>query len=480
MIRVAHLRDVSERGPGSRSAGLRWTVALAVIAMAVVAAAIDWRSPREEGAPRILSSESRSGALLAGAGRARVDLPEGAVLAGYRPFGREAGGDGGAIHARSLILEVGGLRSAIVLVELMTLPPSLASRIEDRVQAAGVGCSVIAATHTHSGPGGYDRALIPQAVAVGRFDAGMEDAILNAVSASLASAKAELAPADLATAEGTLPFGRNRDRPGGPVDDRLTGVRLLRPDGARVAQIVRFAAHPTLEARAFGPSGDWPGAAMAALEEEGGVALVLQGAVGDARADLDAARDLGDEALRDAESFGGAVARATAALGFHEVAAPVAMGCAAAEFDLPVADLDAMVPRPLGRLVSNLASLAAPATSRISALRLDDLVMLAVPAEPTYGAAVPAEEAVSRTGLRGRIVSLAEGYVGYAPLPEDVDARVFSSRYSWFGSALAGRIARGAEATAAALLARSVSDRDPSDRPDDPAAADGSMGELSR
>lgn len=478
---MAHPRDSNAPAPGSRRAGLRWTVAIAVLSMAVAAAgAIDWRSPRREGAPRILSAETRSGALLAGAGRARVDLPDGAVLAGYRPFGREAGDDGRAIHARSLILEVGGLRSAIVLVELMTLPPSLASRIDERVQAAGVGCSVIAATHTHSGPGGYDRALLPQAVAVGRFDVEVEDAILDAVSASLALARAELAPAELATGEGTLPFGRNRDRPGSPVDDRLTGVRLLRPDGAWVARIVRFAAHPTLEARAFGPAGDWPGAAMAALEEEGGVALVLQGAVGDVRADLDAARDPGGEAARDAESFGGAVARATAALGFHEVAAPVAMGCAAAEFDLPEADLDAMVPWPMGRLVSNLASVEAPGTSRISALRLDDLVLLAVPAEPTFGAARLAEEAVGRMGLRGRIVSLAQGYVGYAPLPEDVEARVFSSRYSWFGSALVGRLTRGTEAAAAALLARPAGERELSDRPDDTAAADGSTGEHSR
>jgi len=463
--------------PGRR----RWPIALALLSLAALgAAALDWRPPRHEAAPRILAAETRSGALLAGAGRARVDLPAGAVLAGYRPFGREATEEGGPLHARSLLLEVGGLRTAVVLVELMTLPPSLAARIEERVQAAGAGCAVIAATHTHSGPGGYDRALLPQAVAAGRFDPEVEDAILDAVSASLASAGAELDLADLATAEGTLPFGRNRDRPGHPVDDRLTGVRILRPDGARVAHLVRFSAHPTLEPRPFGPSGDWPGAAMAALEDEGGVGIVLQGAVGDARADLDAARALGGDAGRDAETFGRAVARATTALRYHEVAAPVALGCAAAEFDLPRADLDSMVPWPLGRLATNLASLEAPASSRIAALRLDDLVLLAVPAEPTFGAALRAEEAVARAGMRGRIVSLAGGYAGYAPLPEDVAARVFSSRYAWFGSALAGTLARGAEATAAALLARPAHERGLSDRPDDPTAADGSTGEPTK
>jgi len=473
---VAH----KDRQPRRRAVIRRTLVFLTGSIAAFALASIDWRPSRPEGPPRILSAESRSGLLLAGAGKAEVRLPRDGVLAGYRPFGREPREAGPPTFARSLLLETGGMRTAIVLVELMTLPPSLAARIDEKVRAEGAACSLIAATHTHSGPGGYDRALIPQAVAVGRFDARVEDAILDAVAASLASARAELGPADLQTGEADVPFGRNRDRPGSAVDDRLTGLRLVRPEGAVVAQVARFAAHPTLESRIFGPSGDWPGVAMAAMEEQGGVALVLQGAVGDARADLDAARDLGGDHPRGAEAFGRAVSRSMAGLSLHEVGAPVALGCAEAEFDLPGADLHAMVPPPFGNVVSNVASLGAPPSARLTALRLDDLVLLALPAEPTFRAALPAESAVARAGLRGRVVSLADGYVGYAPLPEDVEARVFSSRYSWFGPALAARLAGGAEAATTALLARQRVERDPDDRPDDPVAADGSTADQSR
>ncbi|HEY0839102.1 MAG TPA: neutral/alkaline non-lysosomal ceramidase N-terminal domain-containing protein, partial [Vulgatibacter sp.] len=205
-------------------------VSAAVAGCLVLAGTVDLRAPREERPPRILSVASGAGTLLAGAGRVRVDLPEDVVLAGYRPFGRSATREMSTglpdgppeIAARSLVLEVAGLRTAIVSVELMTLPPSLASRIDERLRAEGVGCSIVAATHTHSGPGGYDRAKIPQAVAVGVFDPAVEQAILDGVSASLVSAKADLGPAELAMAEAEVVGATNRDRRGAPLDDRLT------------------------------------------------------------------------------------------------------------------------------------------------------------------------------------------------------------------------------------------------------------------
>src|SRR5690606_311402 len=73
-------------------------------------------------------------------------------------------------------------------------------------------------------------------------------------------------------------------------------ILLQREDGRQVAQVLRFAAHPTLNPRGVGPHGDWPGVSMDLLEEEGGVTIILQGAVGDARADAGPS---------NAEAFGG-------------------------------------------------------------------------------------------------------------------------------------------------------------------------------
>ncbi len=478
--------------------------------------------------------------LLAGAGKAEVHLPPDLPLAGYRPFGRKASQAGTPLHVRSLLLEVAGLRTAVVVMELMTLPPALAEAVSARLRAEGAGCALVAATHTHSGPGGYDRELIQQAVAIGRYDERLVEAILDAVSASLAAAGADLDRAELAIGEVRRPLNTNRDRPGHGTDDRLTTIRLRRPDGSRIAEVVRFAAHPTLTPRPIGPAGDWPGAAMERLEEvEGGVAFVLQGAVGDARAapvrepavaridDARAAstdgavglpageapspagsgssgRGLGTDeegaaaTVRSADparsaptaaamassepvvAFANELASEAGRLRAHEVALPLTLGCAEAEFDLPPPELHAVVPWPLGRLLSNLASLVAPTAARTVALRLDDLILLGVPAEPTAGAAALAEARPAEDGLRGRIVSLAQGYAGYAPLPADIVDRVFSSRYSWFGSKLAGRLEDGSRAAADALLARPIGAHERSDRPDDPGRSDGSTGRQDR
>jgi hypothetical protein len=278
-----------------------------VIALLYAVGSLDWRPPRPATSPRVLSADQRSGVLLAGAGRAEVDLPPDVPLAGFRPFGRVAKGPAEPTHVRALILEAGGNRAGLVLVELMTLPQSLAARIREKAAAEGIPCAILAATHTHAGPGGYDRAFLPQAIAVGRFDERVEDAIVGAAAAALASARAELSAADLSLGEARQEgLAHNRDRAGTPVDDRLTRVDLNRPDGTPVARIVRATAHPTLTPRKVGPSGGWPEVTMAALEREGGVAFVLQGAVGDATATtgpLQAERKELDRA------YGGLVAR---------------------------------------------------------------------------------------------------------------------------------------------------------------------------
>ncbi|AKU89666.1 neutral/alkaline non-lysosomal ceramidase N-terminal domain-containing protein [Vulgatibacter incomptus] len=435
-------------------------------------ASLDWRPAADEVPPRIVSAASRTGILLAGAGKAEIRLPADATLAGYRPFGRMARDAGRPVYVRSLLLEVGGLRTAIVSAELMTLPSSLAAGITERLRAEGAGCGIVAATHTHSGPGGYDREALPQAVGVGRYDDEVERAILDAASASLAAARAELAPAELRIGEDLAGLGSNRDRPESPSDDRLTVVRLDRPAGGRIAEVGRYSAHPTLLSRFVGPSGDWPGAFMSRVEEEGGVAILLQGAAGDARAAVGRTPPI--DADDPIERFAAGLATRLGDVPLLEVHAPVALGCAEAEVALPAPDLGSMVPWPLGRVVSNAASLVAPTRAPITALRLDDLVLLAVPGEPTFGAALAGESGVSASGLRGRTVSLAGAYVGYAPLPADVDDRVFSSRYAWFGPGLAGRLARGQSAAAEALLARPDPEDLQNDRPDDPRTPGGS------
>lgn len=501
---------MSRRPPTQRYALARKSVlAGAACVLLLGLASFDWRQARPQREPTPLGAAMRVGDLLAGAGKAEVILPADVPLAGYRPFGRGATEEGAPIHVRALLLEVDGLRTGIVAVELMTLPSSLAARLREQLGEQGAGCALLAATHSHSGPGGYDRDLVPQAVAVGRFDERVEAALLEAAAQAIAAARADLGPATIAAGEGRLAANFNRDRAGSPTDDRLLALELRSLDGPPIARLLRYAAHPTLNPRGVGPSGDWPGAAMAYLEEEGGVGIVLQGAVGDARAKLPDASEASEptsapdspdspdspdapgrserprstdapgtsRAAGPAATFGALIAREGGALPLARGPGPTTLGCSESELALPQADLGAMVPWPLGPSVSNLASLAAPETAKAVALRLDDLLLLGVPAEPTFAAARLMEEPLEANGLSARIVSLAQGYVGYAPLPKDVDARVFSARYSWFGGALASRLGAGAGAAAEPLLPRLVERPTLPERSDDLDRPDGFRGQ---
>lgn len=422
---------------------------VSVLGLLAALATLDLRAERPETPPRVLVRAAGEGDLLAGAGRAKVELPADVPLGGYRFFGRMPTEGAGPLFARSLLLEAGGVRTAIVLVELMTLPPTLAAAAQERARAEGAACALVVATHTHSGPGGYDPAFLPQ-MAIGRYDPAVEEALLQAISSSLATARAELAPAQLATGEAQVAgLVSNRDRKRQQVDDRLTAAAITRPDGARVATLARFSAHPTLNPKRIGPAGDWPGFAMERLEEAGGVAFVLPGAAGDARPTRKASPGKGAvRALLFAES----VAEELREVPLVPAVPPLRLGCAEVAFALPAADLAGMVPPGLGTLASNVAAPSAPPEAHAIAFRLDDLVLLGLPAEPMARSAPALEARAERAGLQGRVVGLAQGYVSYGVGPEEMQARSVSARNAWFGDALAPRLETAAAAATDALL----------------------------
>lgn len=443
--RGAPTNPAPPRGRRLRRAGLL----LAATVAAAGGGSLDWRAPRGPAAPRLVARQSGSGALLAGAAKVKLELPRDVLLAGYRPFGRVAEEGEAELSVRALVLETGGRRAALVLLEQLTLPGPLAREIEAHGKEVAP-CTIVVATHTHGGPGGYDRDLVAQAAGVGRWDDRVGWALEQAAERALLEAARALSAAELESGELRIEgLSASRDRDESPIDDRLTTLRLTRPDGAPVATIVRFAAHPTLAPRASGPHGDWPGAFMRQLEaREAGVVFALQGAVGDVQA-----RVPKEGGGRRDERYATNLATRLTELPVHEVLAPVALGCALAELDLPPAELSTVVPRALAPLASNLLDPFAPRTARVGALRLDDLVLLAVPAEPVRDAALLAEAELAERGLRGRVVSLAAGYLGYGITERDAAQRVYSSRAAWFGAALWPRLQEGLRVAVDAAVA---------------------------
>ena len=214
--------------------------------------------------------------MKAGFAKAKISRSAvGANLMGYadRP------GPALALHdplwARATVLEHGGARVAICVVDLCAIG-------EDTVRAAREQVArhtpirrdevLVAATHTHSAPSDLDPNCWPH---------GLESLIAQAITEAYARAE----PAHVGAGWGFLSGHTiNRRRFEDPVDPAVVVLRVDATNGTPLGALYSFACHPVV----LGPdnreiSGDWPAMASRFIEQAlgGAVAIFAQGSCGD-------------------------------------------------------------------------------------------------------------------------------------------------------------------------------------------------------
>jgi neutral/alkaline ceramidase-like enzyme len=231
------------------------------------------------------------------AGCARLDItPEWPLpLAGFASRTGLSEGIASPLHLRVVLLEsrTGDTtaRAVIVSADILWWAPELVAGYQDKL-ARLVGAPgqnvVLAATHNHSGPQTSGRFAPSLGLPDPRFTSLLENALLRAV----ASAEAALEPVTVRTCRGAHHLGVHRrawidgefqlaPNPDGPSDPELTVVAFERADGSPHSLLVHYACHPVISSANL-ISGEYPGAAMRALEERtDAVSLYLQGCSGD-------------------------------------------------------------------------------------------------------------------------------------------------------------------------------------------------------
>ena len=104
--------------------------------------------------------------LRAGAAVVKIATPEGAPLAGYGKRGPSNRHEGelAPVEARALVIAGAGGRPRVGLVALdvLIVSPALRQAIRERAAPLELDGLIVAATHTHSGPGGYVEARIAE------------------------------------------------------------------------------------------------------------------------------------------------------------------------------------------------------------------------------------------------------------------------------------------------------------------------------
>ena len=342
-----------------------------------------------------------------GAQKVPIEVPRGAPLGGYA--GRRRAESEGRVYARALVLRSGEVRAVIVALDALLVSSDLEEEVLRRTQLPPRTCLLLAATHTHSGPGGtWDNALAELA-GNGRFDRGMRDSVAQAVADAIRGALGYLRTGRFAIAQVEWGDGPAVVRSAGPVDPTLLALQTRDEGGLVVATLVVYAMHPTvLPSSSHVPSGDWPGAAARALEQDTQApALVLQGAGGNATWSREG---LPADGAGAAQALGNRVARR--ALDLLETAAwtgGAPLGCAATLHSLPPAQASARIPWPLRRAASNFLALWAEPFAVRTRLTIGPLRLGGVPGEPVGSLAL--------AGAQERFIGLADGYVGYVEDP---------------------------------------------------------------
>jgi hypothetical protein len=417
------LKKLPARGLLSFAAAL-----LGLAAAAVGVASLPWVDPPPDMPPRVVEVARGAGPLRAGVGLARIEIPEGAPIAGFPHLSYRSEGERDPVTARALVLSSGACRIALVSAEILLVPASLDAAVQARLGEVPLDGIVVAATHTHASPGGYWENAAAERIALGPFDPAMRDRIANAIALAVRRAAAAEGPARLSVASARVPaLVRNRSK-GEQLDGRLTVLRLARPGGEPVAEVASFAAHPTvLGKRNRLISGDWPGRFLAGGEH--GMRLHFQGALGDQSTRLPG------EARVTPELYAEALGREVDRLAFGAPDTAPALAFASAEVKLP-APAPGGAPRFLTRAAANAGAAVLPEVARVSAVQLGPVLLLAVPGEPVAAVGAGWREAA---GPGAEVLALAGGYIGYVETPAKVDAGEGEAVRTYYGPALAAR-----------------------------------------
>lgn len=187
------------------------------------------------------------------------------------------------LQATALVLENGETTLALVSLDLMVISDAFTKQVRERVKEATdipEAHIMVSCTHTHNAPasGGL--------LGVGEVDPVYEDWAARQAATAIIQAWQKREPADVLAGSTNLAGQTfNRTRENGPVDPRLTTLRVNRANGSPLAMVVNFQAHPTVSTklRPRAVSRDVPGEICDVIERAlpGVTAMYLQGSCGD-------------------------------------------------------------------------------------------------------------------------------------------------------------------------------------------------------
>ena len=232
-----------------------------------------------------MSRTSEEARWLAGVSRRKITPPPGVELAG---LGYYLNRTWNKIHddlsaTAVVIADEAGRSVAVAALDILYIESRYVEAIREGVEKrTGLNREAICinASHSHNAP---TMAFFDGA---GEINEEYAASVVEATVQAIEEAWSKRVPATIRVGNCPLPnLTYNRTRKNGPVDDRVSVLRIDALDGSPLAAVVNFHAHPTVfwqvDSRAV--SRDVPGQVVDLIEKElpGAIGMYVQGSLGD-------------------------------------------------------------------------------------------------------------------------------------------------------------------------------------------------------
>lgn len=187
-----------------------------------------------------------------------------------------------SIYVRSIVIDNGAQKIAIVSADLLIIPPTVTERLTSELASIGFSLNntYLGATHTHNSIGNWGKGATR--FIYGKYEDDIVEFIADQIIACIKLASENMVAANLRS--GAIPIPQavgNRMIQGGPEDSLLRVIEVHRSDSSKLV-LMSYTAHATcLYSRDLELSRDYPGKLVDTLESQGySFAMFMAGAVG--------------------------------------------------------------------------------------------------------------------------------------------------------------------------------------------------------
>ena len=187
-----------------------------------------------------------------------------------------------SIYVRTLVIDNGTQRVAIVSADLLIIPPTVTALLEQELPTIDftLDNTYLGCTHSHNSIGNWARGMT--SLLYGTYEDSIVRFIADKIKVSIVKATENLLPAIIKVDSVAMPEGvYNRVTDSGPVDPLIRTIEIERQDSSKLL-FISYTAHATcLFSKDLVLSGDYPGRLTHTLESGGySLAMFMAGAVG--------------------------------------------------------------------------------------------------------------------------------------------------------------------------------------------------------